>query len=90
MGGGAPVNFRPWEGAGKVQLNEAKLVVGSVGSRVDGNDRLGGGGTGQLRRRRRMRRSGGGSGAVEMARARGRPGDAVLRARAACCAQHGS
>jgi hypothetical protein len=54
MGGGAPVNFRPWEGAGEIQLSEAKLVVGSVGSGVVGIGRLGGGGgTGRLRWQRR-------------------------------------
>jgi hypothetical protein len=48
MGGGAPVNFRPWEGVGEDQLSEAKLVVGSVGSGVDGSGGLGGGsGTGR-------------------------------------------
>jgi hypothetical protein len=44
MGGSAPVNFRPREGTGEVQLSEAKLVVGSVGSGVDGGGGLGGGG----------------------------------------------
>jgi hypothetical protein len=53
-GAGAPVNFRPWEGAGEIQLSEAKLVVGSVGSGVVRIGRLGGGGgTGRLRWQRR-------------------------------------
>jgi hypothetical protein len=60
MGGGTPVNFRPREGAREVQLSEAKLLVGSVGSGVDGGGRLGRGSTGRrdlvaaaARRRRR-------------------------------------
>jgi hypothetical protein len=54
------VNFRPREGAGEVQLSEAKLAVGSVGSGVDRGGRLGGDGTSRrglvaaaVRRRRR-------------------------------------
>jgi hypothetical protein len=79
MGGGAPVNFRPWEGAGEVRLSEAELVVVSVGSGVDGGSGLGsGGGTGRrglvpaARRRRR------GAAGAEGEQARGEAQTAVL------------